>query len=273
MGTQTGILKFTGRVGDVIGYRVGNQYHLRSMPQRVRQSPRSKISSRCFGRASKLGAAMRHALDGHMDIARESTLANRLNKALLAVLRQDDLHSAKRFIPRHFQALAGFRFTPHAGLGKLLTVEPVVTRDGNGNIVVAVPGMETFNGNPQATHLSIKAIAVYIGPGYTRAAAAQSEPMLLEAGKPSEAFTLTVPARPDAVSCVILEVTSLQMEAGRMYRLQNRKYAAAEVIAVLPPHAERRRTVTCSRDAAQGERHSQPIPYLPGMVIHSPQRE
>lgn len=257
----------------MIGYRVGNQYHLRSMPQQVRQSPRSKISSRRFGKASKLGAAMRHALHGHLDTAQESTLVNRLNKALLGVLRQDDLQGAKRFIPRHFQALTGFRFTPHAGLAKLLTVNPVVTRDGKGNIEVAVPAMEMFVSNPQATYLSIKAIAVSVHPGYTKATAAASEPVMLTAGRPSGAFTLTVPAPPDAVSCIILEATSLQMEGGRLYRLQNRKYVAAEVIAVIPPHAKRRPLATYSNDAANMQRHEQLLPYLPGMIIHPPQRE
>ncbi|WP_346319530.1 hypothetical protein [Chitinophaga sp. YIM B06452] len=273
MATQTGVLKFTGRLGNLIGYRVGGEYYLRSMPQRVRQSPRSKISGRCFGKASKLGAAIRHALEGIMDTASESTLGNRLNRALLGVLRQDDLHGMKRFIPRHFRALEGFCFTPHAELGRLLTVAPVVTRDGNGNIEVAVPAMEALNGHPQATHISIKALAVCIRPGYTAATAEQSEPVLLEMGKSSEAFTLTVPASPDAVSCVILEVTSLQEEHGRMYMLRNRKYAAAEVIAVLPPMVEHRGAVTYSRDEAQARRYRQPMPYLPGMIIHSPQRE
>src|SRR5688500_10353271 len=151
MATQTGILKFTGRLGDVIGYRVGDKYHLRSMPQQVRQSSRSKTSSRQFGKASKLGAAMRHALYGLMDTGRESTLVNRLNKALLGVLREDDLHSTKRFIPRHFNALKGFCFTPHAGLAKLLPITPTVTRDGNGNILVEIPAMEKFDHNPRAT--------------------------------------------------------------------------------------------------------------------------
>ncbi|RPD39961.1 hypothetical protein [Chitinophaga barathri] len=272
MGTQTGILKFTGRLGNVIGYRVGGKYHLRTMPEQVRQSPRSKASSRQFGKASKLGAAMRHALTGLTDIPHESTLVNRLNKALLGVLREDDLHRTKRFIPRHTQGLTGFCLTPHAGLSRLLTVTPDISRDNDGIITVSIPAMETFNSNPQATHLSIKAVVVNIHHGCTAADAITSEPVLLEAGRPSDAFTLQVPAQPDAISCVLLEVISLRMENGRMYQLQNRKYTAAEVIAVLPPQQEPR-AITYSWDAMQVQYHNHPIPCLPGMIIHSPQRE
>ncbi|RPE08424.1 hypothetical protein EGT74_15355 [Chitinophaga lutea] len=272
MATQTGIINFTGRLGNVIGYRVGDKYHLRSMPEQVRQSPRSKISGRQFGKASRLGAAMRHALQGLMDSGRESATVNQLNKTLLAVLRADDLHRTKRFIPRHFQTLKGFSFNPHASLENLLPVTPDVTRRADGSIEVTVPPMDRVKGNPRATHVCIKAVAVSVGKHFTSATGAQSEPVLLPVRKPSEAFTLVVPAAPDALCCVMLEVTSLVMENGRIHLLQNRKYTAAEVIAVLPPLA--------TPHAGHHTRHSESmrrdealVPYVPGLIIHSPQRE
>lgn len=272
MATQTSIFNFTGRLGNVIGYRVGDKYHLRSMPERVRQSPRSKISGRQFGKASKLGAAIRHALQGLLDSGREIATVNQLNKALLAVLRADDLHQAKRFIPRHFQLLQGFCFNPHAALDKLLPAAPGVTRNTDGSIRVEVPAMDMVKGNPRATHLCVKAVTAAVGGNFTSATGAQSEPVFLPVNGPSAAFTLNIPAPPDALCCVMLEVTSLVMENGRTHLLQNRKYTAAEVIGVLPAvavpwvgHSPRQ-----AKSALQDEAV---FPYVPGLIIHPPQRE
>lgn len=267
MGKQTGLLKFTGRVGDLIGYRVGKQHYVRSMPAEVRQSPRTKISSRYFGKASTLGAAMRHAMDPLLDIRYERAMGNRLNKALLNVLREDDLHQQKHFIPRHFRGLEGFSLNQHANLSNVLTVTPSVSRNYDGSIEVNLPAMEAYTANPLATHLCIKAVAICVQPGFTNAAAVASAPVLLDVSRPSEALTLTIPAEKGALYCVVLEVMSCVAQGGKMHMLYNRKFSAADVIAVLPGKEERApRPYTAAAEEAA-------IPFVPGLVVNFHQRE
>ncbi|WP_119079145.1 hypothetical protein [Chitinophaga alhagiae] len=272
MATQTSLLKFTGKVGNLIGYRVGKKYYLRSAPEQVRQSPHSKVSSRHFGKASRLGATMRHALHGLLHVKQDNTLINRLNKSLLHVLRQDDLHRQKRFIPRYFRDLERFCFTTHADLSRVLPVEVSAVRNTDGSIAVTVPAIRQHLCNPRATHVGFRAVAVCLERGFATAKAAASDMVMLKADEPSAAFSLTVPADGNTVTCVILEVTSWQVEHGRPYLLGNRKFMAAEVIAVLQPEAA---IVVREEPVPHGTQRQPRVqpPVVPGLVIHHPQRE
>ncbi|MGX5816730.1 hypothetical protein ACWKWU_00950 [Chitinophaga lutea] len=74
MGKQVGIIPFTGRVGPLIGYRVGNQYLVRSMPAQVRQTPATRRSAQDFGKASRLGRSLRNAIHPQLTVPSDSTL-------------------------------------------------------------------------------------------------------------------------------------------------------------------------------------------------------
>ncbi|WP_157986576.1 hypothetical protein [Chitinophaga alhagiae] len=273
MAKQTGLIKFTKRVGDLIGYRVGKEYYLRSMPAEVRQSPRTKISARYFGKASMLGAAMRHAAYRLLDMPGEMGLGNRLNRALLGVLWQDDLHHSKTFIPQNFRGLKGFSFNQHTTLDQVLTVIPAVTPDFYGNLHVTIPAMSVYTGNPVATHLRIRAVGVFLQPGFTEAAATASEPVLVDVSRPSSAFTLVVPAQKGALCTVILEVMCCKRENGRMVMLMNRKYSAAEVIAVLTGKKEPKEHSHAAQPEQEAWAGRGALPLVPGLVINFPQRE
>ncbi|WP_157986706.1 hypothetical protein [Chitinophaga alhagiae] len=272
MATQASLLKFTGKVGNLIGYRVGKKYYLRSAPEEVRQSPHSKVSSRHFGKASRLGATMRHALHGLLHVKSENKMINRLNSSLLGVLRQDDLHRQKRFIPRYFRGLERFCFTTHADLGKVLAVQAAAVRNADGSIEVSVPAIRKHLANPRATHVGFRAVAVCLERGFATAKAAASEMVMLKADEPSAAFSLTVPADRNTVTCVILEVTCWQVEHGRRYLMGNQKFMAAQIIAVLQPEA----AVEVREEQVPYNSQRQPrmeLPVMSGLVIHHPQRE
>ena len=267
MATQTGLIKFTGQVGGLIGYKVGAAYYLRSAAQQVRQSARTRLAARAFGKASTLGAAMRHALNGQLDGPADSAAVNRLNKALLGVLQADDLHRHKRFAPRNFKSLNGFCFNQHAALSDVIAVTPAVHRDGNGHIHVTIPPMEAGNYNPRATHLSIKAVAVHMQPGFDRATSTSSGAALIPIGLPAREITLVVPAEKGAISCVLLEVVCCRKEGGRMYQLQNRKYTATDIIAILPG-----RTLRVKRKKMLRTRNER-LPLLPEPLVDFYPRE
>lgn len=232
MGKQTGIFKFTGKMGGVIGYKVGDEYYVRSAPEHVRQSEATKLSSRAFGKASTLGAAFRQVLNGMLDNPLEGSTVNRLNKALVGVLQADG-RRLKRFVPAHFKRLKGFALNAFNSLADILTVTPAISRDSANNLLVTIPPMDSCMSNPSATHLCIKALAVHIQPGFEQATATASEAVLLPVGHPSGEIALVVPAQKGVVSCVMLEVSQCMEEQGKMVFLHNRQYTAVDVIAVL----------------------------------------
>ncbi|MGF6844776.1 hypothetical protein QFZ51_000011 [Chitinophaga sp. W3I9] len=46
MGKQVGIISFTGKLGNLIGYRRNGQYFVRTMPETVRQTAACKAKVR-----------------------------------------------------------------------------------------------------------------------------------------------------------------------------------------------------------------------------------
>ncbi|MGX5821043.1 hypothetical protein ACWKWU_22815, partial [Chitinophaga lutea] len=130
-----------------------------------------------FGKASRLGRSLRNAIHPQLTVPSDSTLGNRLNKALLHILHQDDLHREKRFIPRYFQTLKGFSLTPHSTLNDVLPAYPAVSRD-NG-IRVHIPAMSMPCQYKAATHIQIRAIALYTDGRCSQTTA--SDPVMLEA--------------------------------------------------------------------------------------------
>ncbi|MGX5818673.1 hypothetical protein ACWKWU_10785 [Chitinophaga lutea] len=266
MGKQVGIIPFTGRVGSLIGYKVGHQYLLRSMPARVRQTPSTRRSAQQFGKASQLGRSLRSALRPQLTVPIDSTLGNRLNKALLHILHQDDLHREKRFIPQYFKDLEGFSLTPFTRLWDLMEVTPVVSR-GNG-IQVHVPAMRVACRYAAATHVQVRAIALYTDGRRSQSTA--SEPKMLEARKPSQAFTLTIPDEGAGICCVILEVRPFQQQGKTFFRLSHRKHLAAEVIAVFSPVKP---VKEATEYPPERRRHPMLPPAVEGLVFHPPPLE
>lgn len=214
-----------------------------------------------------LGAAIRHALPGQLDVTTEGGTVNRLNKALLAVLQADDRHRHKRFIPGNFRQLRQFRINRHTGIADVITATPTVGRDYLGNILVTVPPMKALDMNPDATHVSIRAIAVHVQHSFLQASAGASAPVIIGKDQPSGEITLTVPAAKAAVSFVVLEVSSLQEVRGNMYVLQNREYNAADIITVL-----RGRAPKAKRQRRRGK-YSERLPVLPAGPAGFIQRE
>src|ERR1044072_1522311 len=83
MALQTGVLKFTGRLDNVIGYRRNGKYFLRSMPEKVRQTASTRRAARHFGMASRKGKLIRKAVRPYLDTRYDGTLVNRLNKLFI----------------------------------------------------------------------------------------------------------------------------------------------------------------------------------------------
>ncbi|MGX5818185.1 hypothetical protein ACWKWU_08320 [Chitinophaga lutea] len=272
MAKQTGFFKFTGKLGGVVGFRLGNEYYLRSMPEQVRQAPRTRISSRYFGQASNMGAIIRQALSSHLEVPRESSLTNRFNQSLLKILREDDLHRQRRFIPRHFSTLKGFTFTPWADIDHALVHAPVVLRSPEGKIHVSLQGLHEHALNPKATHVRIQALALSVDTKNPSAKTYASAPLIVAIGQVAEPCELIIDAPATSLHCIILQVTSLELQGDTLYPLQNRKYSYGAIIAVLMPEKDHATTVRpVYNDPAHARKTA--LPFVPGLVIHPPQLE
>lgn len=131
----------SGHVGNLIFYERNGKPFTRSMPKYGPESmsAASKQSSLEFGKAVKAAKAIRSALNGIWQPAKDETLVYRLNKAVYAALREDTLHERGK---RVFSAsalhkhLKDFRYNKKAvmAIGGIDTI-----RQQNGNIMVKLP--------------------------------------------------------------------------------------------------------------------------------------
>ncbi|SFD20412.1 hypothetical protein SAMN05518672_1011028 [Chitinophaga sp. CF118] len=235
MARQESLLKFTGKLGNVIGYRNKKDYLLRSASSVVRQTSATKRAARDFGTASKAGRLIRHALSEFLQHSYDSSLTNRLNKTLGEIVRADDGHKAGVRIPvaANMQSLRGFRFNHHTGIEHLLGGNPVVGNNDDGGISISFP--ETVINNNKATHIIIKAIALSVNFTQQTTRQLSSETVVIRYGEKQILPTLTLnPGRKD-ITLLMLEIQSCYEVNGQLYQCQNRKGSALDIIAILPP--------------------------------------
>lgn len=226
MAKQTGILKFTGKLGDVIGYRNKKDHLLRSAPETIRQTAATKRAARDFGTASKAAKLIRHALP----VSHDSSLTNRLNKALGQIVRADDRHTAgqRQVTATNIQSLNGFQFNKAVNINHFIQGTPVI--DNSEEISISFPEIAAGN---KTSHIAIRAIALSVNFAQQTTRQLAAETIILRCGEKLPALTLN-PDRKD-ITLIMLEIQSCYEVNGQLYPSQHSKGYALDIIAVLPP--------------------------------------
>lgn len=211
MAKQTGILPFTGKLGNLIGYRRNGSYFVRSMPEEVRQTTATRQSSRNFGIASRTGKLIRQAITPQLSIGRDGTLVNRLNKAL---------------IQGRLQQLEGFRFNRHTGVDKFFSRLPVLSSGG----ALMIPA-QTWPPSTAGDKLEISVIAVRINPVTRQITGSHTATLLADLDQPfnGAALEATTPGKG-----TLLVTLQARIFNGTIPTL-NRRFMAADIIAVVLP--------------------------------------
>lgn len=223
MAKQTGLFKFTGKLDNVIGYRRNGTHFVRSMPAKVHQTAPTRQASRNFGIASRKGRLIRKAFAGQLDVRHDGTLVNRLNKALI-LAGKDNL-----------QAITGFRFNKHTGLEKLLPLQPSITQDG----IITIP-TQSLPKPGTATHLAIKALAVRLNFAERRIIGTDTATEFVDLNKPFDgtALQMAVPGKGTLIVMLQVRVCNGTTASG------DRRYMAADILAVIPPVVIKMKTAT-----------------------------
>ncbi|HVI46334.1 MAG TPA: hypothetical protein VM802_15775 [Chitinophaga sp.] len=214
MAKQTSLLTFTGKLGNLIGYRRNSGYFLRSMPAHVRQTAATRRAAQRFGMASSKGALIRNAFAPRLDVHCNSEHINRLTSALIPSAGKDT------------GCITGFRFNRKTGTDKFLTAAPRLSRN---NILYIPPQtLPAYNG---ISALEIKVIAARIHFATHQVTGTESAVLIVKPGEPFEgaACDMDVPGRGTLV--VMLQIRGI---LGGIPS-NNTRYLAADIIAVQPP--------------------------------------
>lgn len=210
MAKQTGQLQFTGRLGNLIGYKRNGEYFVRCMPAEVHQTPATRKSSRKFGIASSKGALIRKALAPHLNIIGDSARVSRLNQTLIS---------------SGLQGLKKYQFNRYTGLNNFLSIVPVLSKDN----ILQIPAQTLFE-VPKATSLELKLIAVKIDFDSRRITGSASKSLSIDLSKPFEGCNLDASVKGKGTLILVLQIMIYQ---GDVLTL-DRRYKAADIIAVVP---------------------------------------
>lgn len=236
MARQMGPFYFTGTYNGMVGYKVGNEYFFRSIPDHVTQTTATKKAAEDFAAASSCGKMIRQALHKVMDLKQEHQLTNRLNKVMAKVIRRDTAHQAgsRLVLPEHLEVLKNFSFNSETKLDNVLPgIEAEIEQSAF--ITVSIPTVAKIKRTKRTTHIEIKAIA--ISANFARGTCKQtsSEAVMIDVNQPWKTLELTMPRPGKDHTLVILQVRAFEKVNGGMTVFSDKNYCAADIIAVMPP--------------------------------------
>ena len=211
MATQTGQIPFTGRIGNLIGYKRNGVHFLRSMPTEVIQSKASRKAARNFGIASSNGSLVRKGLGAHLDVRGDGAKVNRLNKTL---------------IQSGIQGMKGFRFNKHTGLDQFFCIAPTLSE----NNIMRIPAQTLF-APYQSTSIEVKLISSRIDFSTRRIINSTSHTITLDPGQPFEGLEMDASVQGKGSLIVAIQI---RVYFGNMLTL-DRRFNAADIIAVVVP--------------------------------------
>jgi hypothetical protein len=211
MALQTSLITFTGKLGNVIGYRSNDKYLLRSAPQAVRQTTATRHAAQRFGMASKKGALIRNAFYNRLDVRCDGSHVNRLNQAIILAGRNNTA------------AITGFRFNKHTGIDKFFALAPQLSTDN----VLHIPA-QSLPRLKGITALEIKVIATRINFSAHRVINTEAATLTLDLQEAFAGAAISVDVPGQGTLMVALQVIGMQYQEAAC----NVKYLAADIVAV-----------------------------------------
>ncbi|MBW8688321.1 hypothetical protein [Chitinophaga rhizophila] len=224
MAKQQSLIRFTGKLGNLIGYERNGRQFLRRMPEKVRQTPATRLAAQRFGIASRRGALIRKAITGELDLRGDSTYINRLTRSLIS----SGGHALK--------TLEGFRFHQQGSISRFFHLVPKLTADG----ILDIPAqaMPVCSG---IDAIEVKVVAAKISFSSGEIIGTTTQVIVLNTAKRFDGamLPLHVPGRGTLV--VTMQVRG--MRQGLI--IGNARYLAADIVGVILPTVRRERLGIC----------------------------
>ena len=133
MGSQMG---YTGRIGNVVHYKMGDKFYSRSLPKKYKQTKRTKAKSAEFGMASTIAKLIRNNLGAVIFNPADRTMQTRLVGEIytwLQVARRRPASDTTRL------TLDRFRFSKSPALSSRWRVYYEVSIPTGGQLQIAIP--------------------------------------------------------------------------------------------------------------------------------------
>lgn len=249
MARQKGIIKLTGKVGDLSFYKSKDGYLAREKggveADRIKNDPafeRTRENGAEFGSSASSGKLLRDAIRTMMQNASDGRVTSRLTKVMTQIKNLDGSSArGQRTVgvgiatPEAKALLKGFDFNNKAILGSILfnpySVDPatgVVTLNG------LVP-INELNAPSGATHMTLRSAwaKVDFATGDTDVQESNVENLLIDGTSTDVILTPAATPSGSGTDLYLLMIEFFQEVTGVQYTLKNGAYNALSIIEVL----------------------------------------
>ncbi|MBW8685601.1 hypothetical protein [Chitinophaga rhizophila] len=232
MARQNTIITFTGKLGNLIGYRRKGRYFMRSIPAVVRQTAATRMAAQRFGMASRKAALIRRAFRQELTGCADSTHINRLNRTLIQAGHHE------------INAVKGFRFDEKSSTEQFFRIAPRFTGDGVLHIPAqALPVIAGIKA------LEVKVIAACINFHAHRVVDTDAAVVVIDTHAPFAGTTIPMHIPKEGIWVIALQVKAMYAPT----TVSDSPMTAAEIISVVTPTPTRRRTVTSYQHPVTGD--------------------
>ncbi len=233
-----------GRVGNVVYRTIGNTMVVQSTPGKVKQTLSTKESALEFGLVSNCGRILRE-LYSTFACYSDGRLLNRMNAALLKILRDSDKQRGERDLhdgnPKH---LEGLQFNVNSPLTEALTVRPVCRLEDQ-VIKVQIPAFKEHGRLNQLRYSRHCVLRVMVGAinfreGYYEYLDYKDIPVEWGAITPGQEWVseVALPAGSIVLVTASLHYFGMKDINGEALSINSKEYSPAEVIGAYSIAAE-----------------------------------
>lgn len=249
MARQKGIIKLTGKVGDLSFYKSQDGYLAREKggveAERIKNDPafvRTRENGAEFGSSAQSGKLLRDSIRNMMQNASDGRVSSRLMKVMTQIKNLDPTSARGErsvgvgiTIPEAKALLKGFNFNDRAILGSILyNPKEVDTATGVITLLDLVP-INDLNWPAGATHITLRGAWAKIDFASGKADAKETNAINLPIDATSTDVVLTpvaAPAGAVGVDLFILMIEFFQDVNGNQYTLKNGAYNALSIIEI-----------------------------------------
>ena len=255
MAVQKGIMPFSGKVGELVGFSRNGEMFSRGVPGAYDLTEESKKSGKEFGRGSSASAQVRKAFDPLILTRFKTDLHNRLSERFREVIRSGPLSEKgyREVADGDVSLLKGFELSSYSRFHKLVSFSPVVSVSGT-SVSVTIPHFDWkhgLNGPGNATQAVFGLACGFFDFENGISQRLLSGDLVIEKNTPfaGAALDVPVPESPDQVVLVMMTVFFADGIGQRTSRIENRLFQAGILL-----------------DAAH-IRHGKPVQFIPEELL------
>jgi len=235
MAEQQGILVFSGKIGEIVGYNRGKKKYARGKAKPYELTDESKKSGTEFGRGSTACALVKQAFSSLILSNFKTDLHNRLSEKLREVIRSGPIakKGKRRVFDGDISLLKGFGFSSYTSFGRLVFFSPVVEISAE-SIRISIPAFtwKDLKAPEKASRVIFGMAAGYFDFHENTYRTTLAGNLEADKGKPFSGASITIPIPPlnEQAVLVMMNVFFEETHGSRVFKIDRRNCQAGIIL-------------------------------------------